>query len=386
MIADFYRRHRDRIAIVALCLALTLSVAYVVFPAAVAALGILTGWIAAIGLFAVNDPEKAQAIGGRLLGMFGWLGSSTQRVAISAAVQGSINAGRKELHEEVAGIMPYPARVKFVRNPGDLATLQEGEVVIALSDPRKHAENVARATLAYVSAATIPPSRAYVHQHVLRSVDFSLTKRILRAGSGEALDYFLNELWSPSLMSEPELRQLCHEIEVIERSGLLTRVLLAEYLEIGRRLYGQFPPPDIHDSTIAFLHLLYRVATRDPREELGDQLLFRHGQLSVGIVLVADRKLSDRRGASPYVWRCLKDMRAGCESVYLLARGSNRDLLQEVVGNLRTNGRVLDVQTTDYNVTTHLGMVAATCARVTFEQVQLSRSALPAASVVEHVS
>jgi hypothetical protein len=86
------------------------------------------------------------------------------------------------------------------------------------------------------------------------------------------------------------------------------------------------------------------------------------------------------------VWRCLKDMRAGCESVYLLARGSNRDLLREVVDSLRTNGRVLDTQTTDYHVTTHLGTVVATCARVTFEQGSLSRTATPVASAVERIS
>lgn len=237
-----------------------------------------------------------------------------------------------------------------------------------MHDPRRHAENVARATLAYVSAATIPPARAYVDRQVLRSVDFSLTKRILRASSGEALDFFLNQLWSPSLVSEPELRELCHEIEVIERDGLLTRVLLAEYLELGRRLYGQFPAAGVHESTLALLHLIYRIVTRDHSEELGDQLLFRMGPLRVGIVLVADRKLSDRRGAAPYVWRCLKDMKSGCDSVYLLARGSNRLVVAEAVDAIRTNGRVLDIQVNEYDVHSHLGIVAVTCARIAFEQ------------------
>lgn len=384
MIVDFYRRHRQGIALAVSGSALALTLAYLVAPAAVAIIGIGAGWLAAMATIVINHPEKAEAIAGRLLGTFGWANSRAQRLALSAELQGTINGGRNELHDEVAGLMPYPARVKFVRSEGDIATLQEGEVVIALHDPRRHAENVARGTLAYVAAATIPPARAYVDRQVLRSIDFSLTKRILRASSGEALDFFLNQLWSPSLVSEPELRELCHEIEVIERDGLLTRVLLAEYLELGRRLYGQFPPADVHEATLALLHLLYRIVTRDHSEEIGDQLLFRNGPLRVGIVLVADRKLSDRLGPSPYVWRCLRDMKAGCDSVYLLARGSNRRLLGDVVASLRTNGRVLDIQVTEYDVPSHLGVVAVTCARIAFEQTSYR---LPApASMVEDVA
>lgn len=382
MILEFYRHHRQRIALAVSGLALALTLAYLIVPAAVAIIGIAAGWVAAAATIVINNPERAEAIGGRLLGTFGWANSRAQRLALSAELQGTINGGRNELHEEVAGLMPYPARVKFVRSQGELASLEEGEVVIALHDPRRHAENVARATLAYVAAATIPPARAYVDRRVLQSVDFSLTKRILRASSGEALDFFLNQLWSPSLLSEPELRELCHEVEVIERDGLLTRVLLAEYLELGRRLYGQFPPADVHESTLALLHLLYRIVVRDRTEELGDELLFRKGPLRVGIVLVADRKMSDRLGASPYVWRCLNDMKAGCDSVYLLARGVNRLLLGEVVDALRTNGRVLDIQVTEYNVHSHLGIVAVTCARIAFEQASYRLPAMP--STVEH--
>lgn len=118
MTIEFYRRHRERIAFAVSGLALALTIAYVIMPAAVAIIGIGASWIAAVATIIVNSPEKAEAIGGRLLGMLGWAGSRTQRLALSAELQGRINSGRNELHDEVAGLMPYPARVKFVRSQG----------------------------------------------------------------------------------------------------------------------------------------------------------------------------------------------------------------------------------------------------------------------------
>lgn len=144
---------------------------------------------------------------------------------------------------------------------------------------------------------------------------------------------------------------------MIERNGLLTRVLLSEFLELGRRLYPEFPPPGIFEATRGLVTHLHRIVTKKADEDLGEGLLFRSGLLS------------NRAGVRPYVWRCLQNIRQGCDAVYLLARGSNITMIAEVLDGLRGNGRVLDVgEVHFYSVSTATGLVQAACARVLGDQ------------------
>jgi hypothetical protein len=366
VIRDFYQRHRSSIALGIAAFAFLLSVAYIVIPSLTAVLAVAGGWALAAGAWSIGHWETVERNGGRLLGVLGRASTSAERVALSAEMQGVINGGRKALSDEFSEIMPYPARVKFVRGEEELGQLKDGEIVLALRDPSHHSENTARAALAYVVTATIRPARPYVDLEVLAGVHYSLTKRMLRNGDRNALDFFLTEMWAPALKDNSRLQDLCHEIEAIEGRGLLTRVLLVEFLELGRRLYGQYPPPTVHKETADFVDHLARLAQKGPDEDV--ELLFSRGSLRVGVVLVAEREKAVRDGPHPYVSRCLKNIRAGCDAIYLLARGARCDLVSEIVSQLGTNGRVLAIDLTNYEVELGGQSVSAVVARVSVDQ------------------
>jgi hypothetical protein len=331
-----------------------------------AALGAIVGiWGIPAVLYAADHWERVEAIGGRLIGIFGRASSHAERVGVTAELQGNINGARREMQAELEGVLPHPVRIKFVRRPEDLAEIREGEVVLALGNHRRKAENLARATLAYTSTDLIRTARPYVDPAVLRSTDYAVAKRILQRSSSEALDYFLNTMWAIELDGSPAIRALAHRIDAIDRQGLLTRILLTEFLEIGRRYYPAFAPPGLHAVTLEFVDHLYRIVTKAPDEDLGGQLVFQSGPIRVGVVLVADRLVADRAGARPYVWRCLHDIKTGCAAVYLLARGSNTRLMAEVFSGLKGNGRVLDIgDPTEFAIETDTGPVMVSCLRV----------------------
>jgi hypothetical protein len=215
-----------------------------------------------------------------------------------------------------------------------------------------------------VGQAAIRPARAYVDTTALRSIDFSLTKRILAAQDKAALDFLIQHLWPEALGRDPDLAEMCHQVEVIAGRGLLTRILLIEYLELGRRLYGQFPPPGVRDETREFIRFLHGIAARQPGEDL--DLEFRRGNIRVGLILVGDRTVVSRLGAAPYIRRTLKYVAAGVQAVYLLGRGSRNAVVERTVGQLAGDGRVLDFSVTSYSEANN--DVEATCARILFDR------------------
>lgn len=268
MIRELYGRHRRLISFAVSAFALGLTMMYLVNPDVAAALAILGGWSGTVAFWAATNWERVETIGGRIIGLVGRASSRAERVGISAEMQGQINGARRRLQDELEGALPHPVRVKFVRQPDDIASLHDGEVVIALSNHKKRAENLARATLAYTRADLIRPARSYVDADVMRSVDHSVTKRILYESDRDALDFFIGSIWTDELAVNPSLQDTAHQIEMIERHGLLTRILLSEFLELGRRLYPEFPPPGIFEATRGLVSHLYRIVTKKADEDL----------------------------------------------------------------------------------------------------------------------
>jgi hypothetical protein len=280
-------------------------------------------------------------------------------------MQGLINGARKDLQNELPDVMPLPARVRFVRDDADLAALNEGEVVISLKDPRRHAENTARATMAYVSTAALRPARPYVGRLVMTSIDFSLTKKFLKRADVRALDYFLTDIWAPSIEGQPDLQTISDQVERIEVRGVLTRILLTEFLELGRRMWGQNPSMAVQSEAREFVRYVAGTVDRQAGENI--PLAFRRAHLRVGTILVGDRERAEAEGARPYIAAVLWSMRQGCTSVYLLGRGARCALVREVAANIENDARVLAVDTAEYVVAMHSEPVRAICVHLTIE-------------------
>ena len=142
----------------------------------------------------------------------------------------------------------------------------------------------------------------------------------------------------------------------------LTRVLLAEYLELGRRLYGEYPSLSVHAEARAFLSHMARLTSRDPdaRFPLG----FRERNIRVGVVLAGDRERAAREGARPYVRACQWHMKRGVGAVYILGRGARRAVVTEAASELEKDGRVLAVDLLEYFEERQGQKVPAICARI----------------------
>ncbi len=366
MLREWLLGHKKLVLAVSIPAALLLTVATFVAPILTAVVGMLGAWALVIAAIVWEQWDRVEKNGGRVLGALSYLTGHGKRVAISAEMQGLINGARNDLDDEVPGVMPLPARVRFVRDDADLAALGDGEVVISLKNPRQHAENTARATMAYVAAAAMRPARPYVGRTVMTGIDFSLTKKFLRRADAHALDFFLTEIWAPTVEGQPDLQDICDQIERIDTGGVLTRILLAEFLELGRRLWGRNPSPAVQSEAREFVGYLAKMVDKQPGEH--GTLEFIREHLQVGAVLVGERERAEQEGTRPYVAAGLWAMRAGCTSVYLLGRGARCALVREVAAQLEKDGRVRAVDVAEYLVQMTHKPIAAVCAHLTVEQ------------------
>ena len=365
MIREWFASHQKVVIPAALAGALVLTAVTFVAPLLGAVIAALGGWSVLLVAGVVNHWEGVEKWGGRLLGSASYFSGRAERVALSAEMQGLINGARKEMAGELPDVMPLPARIRFVRNERDLAELGEGEVVISLRDPRRHAENTARAALAYVSTAAVRPARPYVGRDVMTGVDYSLTKKILRCADVRALDYFLTDLWAPSVEGHPELQAICDAVEHIDEQGLLTRVLLEEFLDLGRRLWGQNPSPAVQAEAREFVDFLAHLVEKQPDERV--ELAFIRARLKVAAVLVGERERAEGLGAAPYV-RATKVAMQTADAVYMLARGARCPLVHEVLRHVEGDDRVRAIDVTEYSVEITGNAVKAICARIAVDR------------------
>jgi small subunit ribosomal protein S1 len=350
---------------------LVLTLIAVLMPLVAGILGAVGLWCLVAVAFAWDHWERVEKVFGRLLGFASFVGGRAERTALSAEMQGVINGARKEIQEEVADAMPLPARVRFVRDDADIAELKDGEVVISLRNPRRRAENTARATIAYVSAATIRPARLYVGQTVMTGIDYSLTKRILSRADTAALDYFVTEIWQPALAREPDLRDTCDQIERVDDAGVMTRILAVEFLDLGRRLWGAAPSVAIESEAREFLRFLASVI-----DHSSPGLDFLHAHIRVSIGLIGEREKAEVEGLAPYTQASLRAMSKGCTAIYLLAWGARIALLREVVASLENDSRIRAVDIAEHQVWRRGDCVPAVCARLDVDQTYRSRTQL----------
>lgn len=375
MLRESLGRHKIRVIVVAAPAAVMLTLAVFLAPLVAATVGVLGAWSVVIIVILWDRWERVEKYGGRLIGELSYLTGRGQRVGLSAEMQGMINGARKDLQAEIPDVMPLPARVRFVRDAEDIAALGEGEIVISLKDPRRRAENTARATLAYVSTAALRPARPYVGRPVMAGIDFSLTKKFLGRADAHALDYFLTEIWAPSVEGRADLQEICDQVERIETRGVLALILLTEFLDLGRRLWGRNPSPVVQSEAREFVRFLADIVDRQPGERGSLEFIREH--LRVGVVLVGGRERVQAEGARPYVAAGLWAMRAGCTSIYLLGRGARCQVVREASAQLGSDGRVRAIDVTEYVVRIGTTPITAICAHLNVEQPARSNVARP---------
>ena len=261
-------------------------------------------------------------------------------------IEGNLNTFKETINSEVRDLMPYEAKIKWVQEVDSKSFLDKykGKVIIRMHSHNNQAMNLAHATIAFVSKGLIPESRLYLDEKMSKSVDFTMTKKILLGqNQRNALDFFLREVITREI-NDPELRGYITLMETWDKQGIFTRMFLNELRELGRKLFPNIDEPARADVK-GFYDYLGVLAKRKPGEEI--KLSYPGKRIRVDTTLIAKEQTFLRGGTTPYIQRIKKALANGIDSEYVLARGPNILIARKVIEDIASIPEVEKIDETE---------------------------------------
>ncbi len=283
-----------------------------------------------IYLFVIHQ-EKGEKLVGWLAKFVAWTGKKAEKTTVAMSIQGKVNSFIGAVNTEVEGLLPYQLKIKWI--PPDItreAFIKGDRVVVMLLYHRNQDENLSRAMLLYMSKAVIPEARPHISSKLTKAIDFMMTKKALFSfiEARSSLGHFIDSVLRPEIEKDSELKEFCTVIDKIDEVGLFTRVLLREFLELGRRKAGITETGDTVFETDKFTKFLDEIARKERGEDV--PLIFSGHDIKAGIILIA-RAETEALGTAPFIKRVKNEIQQSINVIYLFSRGYfNISLAKEV--------------------------------------------------------
>lgn len=306
--------------------------------------------VAAIILFYIKYPEGFDRLIAKLTGLFSSVSMWAERRTIKHDLQAEINAFQKTVDSEAVGILPYGIDIRWVHNETRDAFFEGGTIVVRMRFHTNRDKNLVIAALTYVSKALLPRSREYIGHHLLRALDLTTVRKLLRRSKQPtAVTYFVAEIVEPEMRERPEIRESCITLEKLDDQGFFTRILLRELLDLGDRLYLRTPDRYVFEDVRGLVHFIETIADRAPHEDVPLGYIGRNTK--VGIILIARPATYVMHGLEPYIRRVNTYVEDGCQSLYLCAMGTNISVARDLATELEQQGRFIVFSAKEYIAT-----------------------------------
>lgn len=316
----------------------------------------LAGILFIIVIILFLNPDKAQIWSSVISGKLASTNNYFKRKSISGKLQGKVNQFAKKMDKESNGIMPYQLKVEWISNVDREALLQgDGTIIVRLGHQHNDIQKaLALAMQTFSSKAVIPNSRPYLPESVVRSIDMVTTKKMLHStNEGGSLDYFLDEIVTPAVNENEDLREKCQTMEFLDERGLFSRVLLREYKEMGRKMYPRTPDGSTLGESEEFLNFLKAIAALAPGEE--GNLDFKKDRIKVAVMPIARAEVVEHRGSAAYIRRIEKLRKDKMETVYLLGLGDNVNYVRKTAAQAEQCGLASIVNTNVCKIRSYQG-------------------------------
>lgn len=278
-------------------------------------------WIIPLGLllYGIVCPEIMEKWSSWFYKIFSWVGNSFQRRFIATDIQARINTSAKLINSELEETAPYGVKIHWIKGKemDREGFIKGNEVVIMMKRHINQDQNLVLATVVYSSLGVLTEARNYILPGISRSLDLSITKKILILGNKlSALNLFIKSILKPEKDKDADIKTYCDIMESLDEFGILTRIFMAELLNLSRQLYPRLlGDENILFETQQFLSFCKKIAERKIREEV--ELDFNENRVSIGVILVAKTFKREFLGVDLYIRRFKKCANNDSDFVYL---------------------------------------------------------------------
>jgi len=228
-------------------------------------------------------------------------------------------------------LLPHKIEIRWVEPQDRKAFLEKGEIVVCLESSYDEEENLARATMLYVEEDLIYESQRFVNTTVMRSLSFAVARKLLMLDRKlGALRCLNKEFMEPEIEKTPQIREYVSGMDILDKEGLLTRILLRQFSKLDAVLSPAPTDPQSRKETKGFTKLLTHFAKRKTAERM-PFLDFKGSVFRIGLIPVAQRKSFD---ISKFLKAASTCHQENIDVVYVLARGMNVILAKLVVSEI----------------------------------------------------
>jgi hypothetical protein len=292
------------------------------------ALQILQNWgpwglLAAVIIFVVTNPEKAETVAGWFLGLFSWTGRGIRRASIKSKLQGQVSSFALSVDKEVKGVMPYNMRLNFIKEI-DRAQLDPTKktVIVCIKDRGSEDQNLVHAMMAFCPVGVVPQARPYLGIAMNEGINITVTRKLLnRLKHYSALKYMYEKVLPECAKGTPGLDTFCRVFDLLDENGLFTQVVLSEIRDFGARVETRYPQQSHADEAAEFVTYIYQVATKPEGDEM-PEIGHLGRYITTAFVFIGTGEVMWKRGATPYLDHIRKLRSTGFEKAYLAARGA----------------------------------------------------------------
>lgn len=271
-----------------------------------------------------------------------------EKNAVEKRLEVTIGSGAKKLNAE-AGIdlLPHDIDIKWVEPQDRDAFLKNGDIVVCLESSYNEERNLSRATMLYVEEDLVYESQRFINTTIMKSLSFAIARKLLMLDRKlGALKCLNQEFMEPEIKKMVQIREYVKGMEMMDRQGLLTRVLLREFSKLDAKLSPSLTDTQARKETKSFTMLLKRFVERATGEEM---LTLDHKGAVFRIHLLPVAKF-ERFNISNFLKAVSRCNDENIDIIYVLARGRNVVLAKFVISEIEKTKLYLKNKDWEYNI------------------------------------
>lgn len=302
--------------------------------------------VAIIYLF-VEDPNRAEKLQALVLEptfrAFKWGSRRYMASKVGSTTTGFL---QKYLGTYLSGTAKIKVAIKWVTSPSDPILSENGTLILYLQETNNQTKNILNATKVALPHIVCPLLRPHLKPAVRNAIDLTVLRRLADGLGAHARIVFQRYFIDPELTGDQEASELFANLVEIDTNGIFVVIFLEELNTLGEELFNTGNNQiDKTNEIKSFLKFLLVLARRGIGQEI--PLDYLSQDIKVGIILVAKAAKAAIQGVSPYLKRIDKNIKLGCNSIYLVGFAHVKSFLNRVLAAAEGDERLLVAKPTN---------------------------------------